>query len=172
MSKETIVLGGGCFWCLEAVYKRVEGVTGVRSGYAGGSDPDPDYNKVCSGATGHAEVVEVSFDKQRVSLKEILDIFWQAHDPTSLNRQGADTGTQYRSIILHDDSGQREIAEASLQALEESGKYADPVVTELEPLEKFYPAEEYHQDYYRRNSSAGYCRVVISPKLKKLGFTG
>ncbi len=172
MSKETIVLGGGCFWCLEAVYKRVEGVTAVRSGYAGGSDPDPDYNKVCSGSTGHAEVVEVSFDNQLVSLKEILDIFWQAHDPTSLNRQGADTGTQYRSIILYVNSGEKEIAEKSILALEESGKYTDPVVTGLERLEKFYPAEDYHQDYYRRNSSAGYCRVVISPKLKKLGFTG
>ncbi len=171
MSKETIVLGGGCFWCLEAVYKRVEGVTDVRSGYAGGSDPDPDYKKVCSGSTGHAEVVEVSFDNQLVSLEEVLDIFWQAHDPTTLNRQGADTGTQYRSIILYAGPEQKETAEASIGALEKSGIYTDPVVTEVEPLEKFYPAEEYHRDYYRRNSTAGYCRVVISPKLKKLGFT-
>jgi peptide-methionine (S)-S-oxide reductase len=164
------VLGGGCFWCLEAVYKRYDGVKSVVSGYAGGSKPDPTYEEVSMGSTGHAEVVQVEFDPAVLDYERILEIFWKAHDPTSLNRQGADAGTQYRSIILYHDEAQKTAAQNSMKALAASKTYKGRVVTEIKPLTVFYPAEEYHQDYYDRNPYAGYCAVVISPKLKKLGL--
>ena len=159
-------LGGGCFWCVEAVYLRVAGVRSVVSGYAGGSDPNPTYEAVCSGRSGHAEVVQVAFDADVVSYERILELFWLSHDPTTLNRQGHDVGTQYRSIILTHDDYQQRCAEASRA---EAGKlFRRPIVTEVVPLQRFYPAESYHQDYYARNTRAPYCRVVIEPKLRKL----
>jgi peptide-methionine (S)-S-oxide reductase len=159
-------LGGGCFWCLEAIFERVEGVVGVVSGYAGGARADPTYEEVCTGATGHAEVVQVSFDPKRISYAGLLEVFFKAHDPTTLNRQGADVGSQYRSIILFDSDEQRKTAEAARRKAQKDWK--DPVVTEIVPLGAFYPAEDYHQDYFDKNRTAGYCRVVIAPKLKKL----
>ncbi|MBN2322433.1 MAG: peptide-methionine (S)-S-oxide reductase MsrA [Spirochaetes bacterium] len=162
----TATLGGGCFWCLEAVYERIEGVTSVVSGYAGGTTDDPTYEEVCTGRTGHAEVVRIEYDPDRISYEKILDIFWKAHDPTTRNRQGADTGTQYRSIILYHDETQKRAAEKSVKKAETL--FGDPIVTEIRPLERFYPAEEYHQDYFERNRTAGYCMLVIQPKLKKM----
>ncbi len=162
--------GGGCFWCVEAVFKRIKGVRSVTSGYAGGSTQNPTYQEVCAGNTGHAEVVQIEYDTQQISYEELLEIFWKAHDPTTLNRQGADMGTQYRSIILYHDDEQRMIAEASKEKAEASGEFTSPIVTEIKPLGIFYPAEDYHQDYYDNNPQAGYCAVVIRPKLKKLGI--
>ena len=164
--QERATFGGGCFWCTEAVLQRIEGVLSVTSGYSGGSEPDPTYEEVCTGTTGHAEVVQVAFDPSMISYEEILEIFWQAHDPTTLNRQGADMGTQYRSIILYGDDVQKAAAEKSKDKAQR--KLQDPIVTEIKPLEKFFKAEDYHQNYYNTNTSAGYCRAVISPKLKKL----
>jgi peptide-methionine (S)-S-oxide reductase len=164
------ILGGGCFWCIEAVFETIDGVKAVTSGYAGGTKENPTYKEVCSGKTGHAEVVQIEYDPENISYEEILDIFWKAHDPTTLNRQGADVGSQYRSIILFHNEKQKEIAEISKQKLQDSGYYSDPVVTEIQPLSKFYPAEEYHQDYYAKNPYAGYCSIVIRPKLQKLGL--
>jgi peptide-methionine (S)-S-oxide reductase len=163
---ELATLGGGCFWCLDAAFRRVEGVASVVSGYAGGHRADPTYEQVCSGSTGHAEVVQVEFDPQTLPYADVLDVFWAIHDPTSLNRQGADVGTQYRSIILYHDDGQKRIAESSRDAVRQL--WSRPVVTEIVPLDVFYPAEEYHQDYYARNPEQGYCQVVINPKLAKL----
>lgn len=163
-------LGGGCFWCIEAVFETIDGVKAVTSGYAGGTKENPTYKEVCSGKTGHAEVVQIEYDPENISYEEILDIFWKAHDPTTLNRQGADVGSQYRSIILFHNEKQKEIAEISKQKLQDSGYYSDPLVTEIQPLSKFYPAEEYHQDYYAKNPYAGYCSIVIRPKLQKLGL--
>jgi peptide-methionine (S)-S-oxide reductase len=163
---QTATLGGGCFWCLDAAYRQIEGVTGVVSGYAGGRRANPTYEQVCSGATGHAEVVQVEFDPDVLGYGDILDIFWTIHDPTTLNRQGADAGTQYRSVIFYDDEVQKATAEASRTAVGEL--WRDPVVTEIVPLETFYPAEEYHQDYFARNPGQGYCVAVINPKLDKL----
>ncbi len=159
-------LGGGCFWCLEAVFENVPGVKAVTSGYAGGRTPDPTYEQVCSKTTGHAEVVRIEFDPARVSYAALLKIFWRIHDPTTLDRQGADRGPQYRSIILCHDDAQRQAAEKSKK--EAQPRFTDPIVTEIVPLKKFYPAEDYHQDYFRKNPNAGYCRVVIRPKLDKL----
>lgn len=167
---KTAVLGGGCFWCIEAVLERIEGIVDVVSGYAGGEVPNPTYQQVTTGTTGHAEVVKVTYDPSIISYEQILDLFWQAHDPTTLNRQGADVGPQYRSIILYENTEQKKAAEGSKKALDASGKYPDKAVTEIVPLETFYPAEDYHQDYYENNTSAGYCRLVIAPKLKKLGL--
>jgi peptide-methionine (S)-S-oxide reductase len=164
--REVATLGGGCFWCLDAAYRRVEGVTGVVSGYAGGQDPNPTYQRVCSGRTGHAEVVQVEFDPDVVSYADILDVLWAIHDPTTPNQQGHDVGTQYRSIILTHDDAQRVAAEASRDAVQ--SLWPRPVVTEIVPLEVFHPAEEYHQDYYARNPDQGYCQAVINPKLAKL----
>lgn len=164
--RDLATFGGGCFWCIEAVLQRIEGVLSVTSGYAGGTTPNPTYEEVCSGETGHAEAVQVSFDPSLISYEEILDIFWQAHDPTTLNRQGPDTGTQYRSVIFHANDAQREAAEKSKKKIQ--GKFRDPVVTELKPLEKFWKAEDYHQNYYNSHQGEGYCRMVISAKLKKL----
>jgi peptide-methionine (S)-S-oxide reductase len=165
---ETAILGGGCFWCIEAVYKRIEGVKSVVSGYAGGSKTDPTYEQVCTGSTGHAEVVQVEFDPAVVSYERILETFWKAHDPTSLNRQGADVGSQYRSIILYRDEAQREASERS--RAQAAKRYERPIVTEIRPLEAFYRAEDYHQDYFAKNPYAAYCAFVIRPKLQKMGL--
>ena len=160
--------GGGCFWCIEAVFNRVEGVVEVESGYAGGETKNPTYREVCTGETGHAEVIQIIYDKNQISYGELLEVFWQAHDPTTLNRQGQDIGTQYRSIILVHDDEQKSIADSSKKMVELKGEFKNAVVTEIEPLKDFYPGEKYHQDYFRDNRSAGYCRLVISPKIKKL----
>lgn len=165
---ESATLGGGCFWCLEAVFERVPGVRKVTSGFAGGTVANPTYEQVCEGNTGHAEVVQIDFDPKQISYEQLLDVFWTAHDPTTLNRQGPDTGTQYRSIILYASAAQRAAAEKSRAALAAAGTYQSPIVTEIVPLGKFYSAEEYHQDYYRNNPNAPYCTFVIAPKLKKL----
>ncbi|MDX1662529.1 MAG: peptide-methionine (S)-S-oxide reductase MsrA [Candidatus Promineifilaceae bacterium] len=167
--KEMATLGGGCFWCLEAVYQEVEGVEKVISGYAGGDVADPSYEAVCTGRTGHAEVVQVLFDPDVTSYREILEIFFAIHDPTTLNRQGADVGTQYRSIIFYHDEDQKETAEAVMA--EAQAAWDRPVVTELTPAETFYEAEAYHQNYYRNNPYQGYCRAVVAPKLKKFRKT-
>jgi peptide-methionine (S)-S-oxide reductase len=162
--------GGGCFWCLEAVFERVDGVKSVTSGYAGGAMPDPDYKEVCNGDTGHAEVIQIEFDPAKVSYEKLLEVFWAAHDPTTMNRQGADAGTQYRSVILYQNEAQKRAAEKS--KADEQKEFHNPIVTQIVPLEKYYPAEQYHQDYYRNNPHAGYCMMVISPKLKKLEEKG
>ncbi len=166
--RETATLGGGCFWCLEAVFERLSGVEEVRPGYAGGDVPDPDYAEVCTGRTGHAEVVRITFDPERIGYRELLDVFFTIHDPTTRDRQGADVGTQYRSVILHESPEQARVARETIGELEAGGAYDDPVVTEVEPLEAFYPAEVEHQEYYRRNPAQPYCRTVIAPKLRKL----
>ncbi len=164
---EIMTVGGGCFWCTEAVFNEVSGVKKVVSGYSGGNVPGtPTYREVCSGLTGHAEVVQIAFDPTMVSYKDLLIIFMTTHDPTTLNRQGADRGTQYRSVIFYNDEKQKNVAE---EVLEEVQKYYDdPIVTELGKLEKFHPAEDYHQNYYANNQSQGYCSAVINPKLAKL----
>ena len=163
---EKATLGGGCFWCVEAVFERMEGVRSVVSGYAGGSRENPTYEEVCSGTTGHAEVVQITFDPESVSYEELLETFWQAHDPTTPNRQGADVGTQYRSVIFTHSEAQRAAAEASRNEI--AKKFERPIVTEIAPLERFYEAEEYHQDYFEKNPNAPYCVFVIQPKLRKL----
>lgn len=164
---QTATLGGGCFWCLEAVYELVNGVERVVSGYAGGHLADPSYERVCAGTTGHAEVAQVTFDPSVVSFSHLLDIFFTIHDPTTLNRQGYDVGTQYRSIILHHDDEQKAEAEAAIKRVVEQGLYRDALVTQVEPLEVFYPAEDYHQEYFRSNPGASYCQVIIEPKVAK-----
>ncbi len=166
---EMATFGGGCFWCIEAILQRLEGVEKVVSGYAGGSMPNPDYRSVCNGNTGHAEVVQVSFDKDVLSYEELLIVFMSSHDPTSLNKQGADTGTQYRSVIYYHNEEQKQIAEIVINAFE--NHLNKKIVTELSPLDIFYAAEAYHQDYYNRNPYAGYCYAVIKPKLTKLEKT-
>ena len=166
---EQTTLGGGCFWCIEAIFQRIEGVRSVVSGYAGGTTEHPTYKGVCAGTTGHAEVAQISFDTGQISFEEVLEIFWQAHDPTTVNRQGNDVGTQYRSVIFVHDDGQRETAERSKAAAQR--KHSEPIVTAIQPLTKFWPAELYHQNYYNDNSLQPYCMFVISPKLKKLGLT-
>lgn len=165
---QAATLGGGCFWCLEAAFEQLEGVRGVHSGYAGGHEENPTYRKVCSGTTGHAEVVQVEYDPELIGYRDLLDVFFTIHDPTTLNRQGGDVGTQYRSIILHHDDEQKRVAEERIAELEREGVYEDPIVTSVEPLDRFYPAEEYHREYYRRNTRQPYCQVVIAPKLAKL----
>lgn len=166
--REVATLGGGCFWCTEAAFQRLRGVTSVVSGYAGGDVPEPTYEQVCGGDTGHAEVVRVEFDPHVVSFREILQVFFTVHDPTTLNRQGADVGTQYRSVIFYHSPEQREEAESVISELTAEGVWPDPIVTEVSPAPEFYPAEPQHQDYYRRNERQPYCQVVISPKLAKL----
>ena len=167
-SLEKVVLGGGCFWCIEAVFERIDGVKAVMSGYAGGTTPNPTYKQVCTGSTGHAEVIQIEYDPKIVSFEQLLEVFWEAHDPTTMNRQGADVGTQYRSVIFYANESQKAAAEKSKQALAASGTYKDPIVTEIRPLTTFYKAEDYHQDYFNNNSNAPYCTFVIKPKLKKL----
>ncbi|MGH7458953.1 MAG: peptide-methionine (S)-S-oxide reductase MsrA [Longimicrobiaceae bacterium] len=165
---EVAVLGGGCFWCLEAAFQQLGGVRVVESGYAGGHAENPSYREVCSGLTGHAEVVRVLFDADEVSYQDLLEVFFTIHDPTTANRQGADVGSQYRSLILYACSEQKELAEAVIAQLQADGVFGAPIVSEVAPLESFYPAEEEHRDYYRNNPDRGYCRLVIAPKLAKL----
>lgn len=165
---ETIVLGGGCFWCVEAVMKPLRGVERVVSGYANGRVKNPTYREVCSGRTGHAEVVEVTFDPEAISLHDLLTVFFATHDPTTPNRQGADVGTQYRSGVYYASDAQRETAEAVVREFTEEGVYDSPIVTEIEPLDTFYSAEDYHQDYFARNPAQPYCAAVIAPKVAKL----
>ncbi len=162
---ETATLGGGCFWCTEALFQMLPGVKSVVSGYAGGTKENPTYKEVCSGNTGHAEVIQIEYDPKLVSYEKILDTFWDAHDPTTLNRQGADAGTQYRSIILYNSEAQKAAAEKS--KAEAQKRFVKEIVTEITPLKKFYKAEDYHQDYYRSNPSQPYCRAVIQPKVEK-----
>lgn len=160
--------GGGCFWCVEAAFKELGGIASATSGYAGGHVADPSYEAVCSGETGHAEVVQVAYDPDRVAYEDLLAVFFAIHDPTTPNRQGPDVGSQYRSIILTHDDAQHEAATAFVEALEDEGTYDDPIVTEIEPLETFYPAEEYHQDYYEKHPDQPYCAVNVPPKLEKV----
>jgi peptide-methionine (S)-S-oxide reductase len=166
-NKATATLAGGCFWCLEAVYDELKGVEEVVSGYAGGSVPHPSYELVCTGTTGHAEVVQISFDPAVISYKELLEVFFTIHDPTTLNRQGADVGTQYRSAIFYHNPGQKATAEEVIRDMETTGVWDHPIVTQVVPFEAFYPAEAYHQEYFARNPGQGYCRVVITPKVTK-----
>lgn len=168
MAIETATLGGGCFWCLDAAFRDLGGVESVVSGYAGGAGAKPTYQQVCTGKTGHAEVVQITFDTDRIDFETLLDVFFTIHDPTTLDRQGADVGTQYRSVIFYHSDAQREIAERMMARLDAGGIWSDPIVTKVQPVPTFYPAESYHQDYYRRNPMQGYCQVVISPKLAKL----
>ena len=165
--RQIATLAGGCFWCLEAVFEQVEGIARVRSGYAGGRVPNPSYQQVCMETTGHAESVQVEFDPQTLSFMEVLDVFFSTHDPTTLNRQGPDTGTQYRSAIFFHTEEQKQTAEAVIHEVNGSGRWDGPIVTEVVPFEEFYPAEDYHQEYYRRNPYQPYCLAVISPKLAK-----
>lgn len=168
MKTEIATLGGGCFWCTEAVYENMEGVKSVVSGYMGGSVKNPTYKQITTGKTGHAEIIQVEYDPDVISYTDILDLFWQAHDPTTLNRQGADVGTQYRSVIFYHDEAQKEIALKSKQ--EAQPNFKNPIVTEVTEASTFYEAEDYHQDFYANNRNYPYCRVVIAPKLRKLGM--
>ena len=165
--REIATLAGGCFWCLEAVYRELRGVERVVSGYAGGSKASPTYQEVCAGTTGHAEAVEITFDPQVVSYRELLEVFFTIHDPTTLNRQGADVGTQYRSAIFYHSPEQRAAAEEVLARLTADGVWDAPIVTELVPAPEFYPAEDYHQEYFERNPAQPYCRAVVAPKVAK-----
>ncbi len=165
---ETATFGGGCFWCVEAIFQDLKGVHRMVSGYAGGSAPNPTYGQVCTGATGHAEVVQIKFDPEIISFEDLLDIFWRTHDPTTLNRQGADVGTQYRSVIFYHDAAQKALSERSKAETNASDLWPDPIVTEIAALQAFYPAEDDHQNYYRLNADQPYCRVVIDPKVRKL----
>lgn len=164
---ETITLGGGCYWCVEAVYENLKGVKSVVSGFSGGKILNPSYEEVCSGTTGHAEVVQITFDKNVTSLDEIFKVFFTVHDPTTLNRQGADKGTQYRSVIFYNDEEQKKEAQSIIAELKNAKVYENPIVTTLEPFTKFYKAEDYHQNYYANNKSQPYCQMVIQPKLEK-----
>ena len=165
--KDSTTLGGGCFWCLEAVFEMVSGVSRIKSGYTGGHVADPSYRQVCGGSTGHAEVVQIDFNADIITFRELLEIFFVVHDPTTLNRQGNDVGTQYRSAIFHHTDGQRETALDLIRGLDRDGPWVDPIVTDLAPLEAFYPAEEYHDRYFERNGEQPYCQVVIAPKIAK-----
>lgn len=165
--REVATLAGGCFWCLEAVFDDLRGVESVESGYTGGRVPNPTYRQVCAGTTGHAEVVQVAFDPQVVSFRELLEVFFTIHDPTTLNRQGADVGTQYRSAIFYHSPEQKEIAEKTIAELDAEGIWDAPIVTEVVPLREFYVAEDYHQEYYAQNASQPYCRAVVAPKVAK-----
>jgi peptide-methionine (S)-S-oxide reductase len=166
-AREVATLGGGCFWCLEAVYQELRGVEKVESGYSGGHVSNPTYRAVCAETTGHAEVVQVTFDPSVVSYKDILEVYFTIHDPTTLNRQGADVGTQYRSVIFYHDDQQRAVAERVISDLESEGIWSDPIVTEVEPFDEFYVAEDYHQNYFRNNGFQPYCQVIIAPKVAK-----
>jgi peptide-methionine (S)-S-oxide reductase len=164
---QVATFGAGCFWCTEAVFLNVKGVTKVVSGYSNGKVKNPSYRDVCTGQTGHAEVSQITFDPSQVSFEELLEVFWNTHDPTTLNRQGADEGTQYRSAVFYHNEEQKKIAEAYKKQLEASHVYKAPIVTEISPLISFYPAEDYHQNYYALNANAGYCQYVIRPKVEK-----
>lgn len=165
LSKATF--GNGCFWCTEAIFKELNGVEEVQSGYSGGTIKNPSYKEVCSGTTGHAEVIRIVYDPLIIDFKELLEVFWKTHDPTTLNRQGADVGTQYRSVIFYHDDEQKKLAEEYKAKLDDSGAFNDPIVTEISPFEHFYPAEDYHADYYKRNGNQPYCSFVIGPKVEK-----
>ena len=165
--KEVVTLGGGCFWCIEAVFEELNGVEHLESGYSGGRVDDPTYEQVCAGTTGHAEVVQVTFDPKVISLKEVLEVFFTVHDPTTLNRQGADVGTQYRSMIFYRSEEQKVIAEQVIREIQKEKLWKAPIVTELVPFKAFYKAEDYHQEYYKKNPGQAYCRIVIAPKIKK-----
>lgn len=164
--REVANLAGGCFWCLEAIFNELKGVEQVISGYTGGTDENPSYHDVCTGATGHAEAVQVLFNPQVISFKELLEIFFSVHDPTTINRQGADVGTQYRSAIFYRNDRQKEIAGQLIEEMTAANMWSEPIVTEVTPLRYFYPAEDYHQQYYKQNGDQSYCRVVIEPKLE------
>jgi peptide-methionine (S)-S-oxide reductase len=165
---DTATFGTGCFWCTEAVFEQLNGVVKVTSGYSGGNVPNPSYKQVCTGETGHAECVQILYEPDKISFDELLEVFWQVHDPTTLNQQGADIGTQYRSAIFYHDAAQKEKAEKYKRELNDSGAFSKPVVTEISPAQKFYPAEDYHQEYYANNKNTNpYCAVVIRPKLEK-----
>lgn len=167
-SLQKATLGGGCFWCLETVFDRLRGVRGVVSGYAGGNVPNPSYEQVCSGSTGHAEVVQITFDPEEISYRDVLEVFFTMHDPTTKDRQGPDVGSQYRSIVLYHDDEQKRTAREVMDEFDRSAVWSAPLVTELEPLEEFYSAEQYHQDYYASHSWQPYCQAVIAPKVAKL----
>ena len=167
MKTETATLGAGCFWCTEAIFDRVDGVISVEPGYTGGNTPNPTYEEICTGTTGHAEVAQIIFNPERVTFQDLLEIFWKIHDPTTLNRQGADVGTQYRSVIFYHDDLQKQLAEQYLDVLSESNIWPNPIVTQIEPLGDYYPAENYHRDYYDKNPNNQYCNFVITPKIKK-----
>jgi peptide-methionine (S)-S-oxide reductase len=167
VGREVATLGGGCFWCLEAVFEQLRGVERVQSGYAGGTVADPSYHQVCTGTTGHAEVVQVTFDPAVVSFRDVLDVFFATHDPTTLNRQGPDVGTQYRSAIFYHSPEQKRVAEVRIAELNAAGIWDAPIVTEVVPLQAFYPAEAYHQGYFRANPRQPYCQAVVSPKVAK-----
>lgn len=167
MARETAILGGGCFWCVEAVYSELEGVDKVLPGYMGGTTANPTYKDVCTGTTGHAEVAWIEFDPEIISYTELLEVFFFTHDPTTLNRQGNDIGTQYRSVIFHTSDTQRDAAIKAIQVLDESNAYPSSIVTEVSQVQEFYPAEDYHHDYFRKNPDNGYCQVMIRPKLEK-----
>lgn len=167
-TKELIVFGGGCFWCTEAIFKMLKGVSDVQPGYSGGSTKSPTYEDVCTGKTGHAECTKVEYDSNEISLEDLLSVFFGSHDPTTVNRQGADIGSQYRSVIFYNTDGQKEIIEKFINELNSSSEFGKPIVTEVEPLKEFYLAESYHKDYFERNSEAPYCEVVINPKLEKV----
>jgi peptide-methionine (S)-S-oxide reductase len=164
---EIATLGSGCFWCTEAFFLRVKGIESVVSGYSGGKVKNPTYREVCSGLTGHAEVIQVKFDPALITYSEVLEIFWNTHDPTTLNKQGADEGTQYRSVVFYHSEAQKQTAEDYKKQLEKSGVYKNPIVTEISPFTIFYPAEDYHQNYYALNPNQGYCQYVIRPKIEK-----
>jgi peptide-methionine (S)-S-oxide reductase len=164
---ETATLGGGCFWCVEAVFQEVKGVTAVESGYAGGKTDNPTYKEICTGTTGHAEVCQIKFDTAVISFKDILEVFFKTHDPTTLNRQGNDKGTQYRSVIFYHSPEQKELAEKVKKELDASGAFKNPIVTEISPISKYTKAEEYHQNYFKNNPDQGYCAYVIAPKMDK-----
>ena len=166
--EEIITLGGGCFWCTEAIFSELKGVEEVISGYSGGTVKNPSYDQVCSGSTNHAEVIQISFKPKEVSLHDLLIIFFTLHDPTTLNRQGADVGSQYRSVIFYRSEEQRKVAEQVIEEIDEQAIWPDPIITKLEAFDVFYPAEDYHQEYYKRNSGQGYCQIVITPKVTKL----
>jgi len=168
---EKATLAGGCFWCLEAIYKKVKGVKEVIPGYSGGQTKNPTYEQVCSDTTGHAEVIQITFEPDVISYAEILKIFWQIHNPTTLNRQGHDIGSQYRSVIFYHNEEQKKIAEKSKKDLQDANTWSDPIVTEIVPYSEFYPAEEYHKNYFRNYPESGYCQLVVSPKVEKFKKT-
>lgn len=164
---DTATFGAGCFWCVEAIFQQLDGVTNVVSGYAGGHVKNPNYSQVCTGETGHAEVCLITYDPVKISYTDLLQVFWSIHDPTTLNRQGADVGPQYRSVIFYHNDEQRRLATEYRQKLDKSGAFENPVVTEIAPMDRFYPAEDYHQKYFINNTNQPYCRIVIQPKLEK-----
>lgn len=166
--KAQATFGNGCFWCTEAVFQRLKGVDTVVSGYSGGQVPNPTYKQVCTGTTGHAEAIQIAYDPKVITFEELLEVFWKTHDPTTLNRQGPDQGTQYRSVIFYHDAEQKRLAEHYKKKLDAAGIFSAPIVTEISPFTIFYSAEDYHQNYYNENASQGYCRVMIKPKLEKL----